>query len=179
MTARARARAVFLAAIGLLFISGIATYFSFSYLTESERWVSHTQEVRAAVGDMETVLNEAGRARVSYLLLGDTTDLQDYQKRATRIPEQVKKLCRLTVDNPVQVENCAKLEGLIASRIRAWQHAIDDKQQGKTIDLSSMLRQNIELADQYTVTATAVREEEGRLLTERTNRRKGTLHSLD
>ena len=170
MTARARARAVFLAAIGLLFISGIATYFSFSYLTESERWVSHTQEVRAAVGDMETALNEAGRARVTYLLSGDATDLKVYQKQATQIPEQVNKLCKLTTDNPVQVANCAKLEKLVASRIRAWQPTIDEKQQGKTIDFTKMLRQNIELADQYAVVATAVREEEGRLLTERTYR---------
>jgi PAS domain S-box-containing protein len=168
MTARARARAVFLAAIGLLFISGIATYFSFSYLTQSESWVSHTQEVRAAVGDVEAALNEAGRARVTYLLSGDATDLRQYQKSIKGIQSQVEKLCQLTTDNPVQVGNCAKLRQLAVDRLAAWQHAIDDKQQGKPIDFVSLIRQNIELADQYGAVSTAIRAEEGGLLMKRT-----------
>jgi len=167
MTARARARAVFLAAIALLFISGIATYFSFSYLTESERWVSHTQEVRASVGDLESALNDAGRARISYLLSGDPTDLGQYQKKLAAVPERVQKLCQLTTDNPVQVENCQKLEALTGDRIAAWRHAVDDKQQGKAIDFSSLMRQNIELADQYSAVAAGIRGEEGQLLMKR------------
>jgi PAS domain S-box-containing protein len=168
MTARARARAVFLAAIALLFISGIATYFSFSYLTESERWVSHTQEVRASVGDLESALNDAGRARISYLLSGDPTDLVQYQKKLASVPERANKLCQLTTDNPVQVENCQKLKGLTGDRIAAWQGAVDDKRQGKTIDFAGLMRQNIVLADQYSAVSSVIRGEEGQLLLKRT-----------
>jgi len=159
---------VFLAAMALLLISSVATYFSFSYLTESERWVSHTQEVRAAVGDLESVLNEAGRTRVSYLLSGEASELQNYQKQVAGIREEVQKLCRLTIDNAVQVSSCSRLEALTTSRLSTWQHAVDDKQAGRAIEFTSLARQNIELADQYSVITGSIRNEEGRLLSQRT-----------
>jgi len=61
---KAKARTVFLAALGLLCLCAVGTYFSFSYFKESEAWVAHTQEVRGVVGDLEAALNNSARARI-------------------------------------------------------------------------------------------------------------------
>jgi PAS domain S-box-containing protein len=168
MTARARARAVFLAAIGLLFISGIATYLSFAYLSESQRWVTHTQEVRAALGDLESTLTATTRSRTSYLLSGEETDLKDYRQHVQTILQMAHRLCDLARDNPVQVQNCAELQTLTDKRIRAWEQSVIERERGKPLDYRALMRQYVELGEQYGNATSAIRSEEGRLLLERT-----------
>jgi CHASE3 domain sensor protein len=74
MTSRTRAKRAFVSAIILLGICGVATYLSFSYLRASERWVTHTQEVRAAIGDVESSISAAARARISFLITGSEAE---------------------------------------------------------------------------------------------------------
>ena len=126
-------RAVFLPAIALLCVCGVATYLSFAYFAKSERWVSHTQEVRAAVGELEAKLNAAGRARTTYLLSGDEADLSEYRAAAPQVIERLQQLKKLAGDNAVQVENCAQLESTISTRLQAWEDSIAQKQQNKPV----------------------------------------------
>src|ERR1041384_4048428 len=112
MTPRTRADRAFISAIVLLGICGIATYFSFSYLRGSERWIAHSQEVRGAIGDVESSVSYAARARMSYLISGAPADLILYHNAVERIPKQIQALRVLTRDNKPQQENCAELENI-------------------------------------------------------------------
>src|ERR1700758_2268769 len=124
MTLPAKARPVFLSAILLLCLCAAASYLSFSYFRAGERWVLHTQEVRAVVGDVEAAVNRTARARTSYLLTGDANDLKDYRSGLEQIAAQLRALEELTGDNPQQRANIAQLEQVTQDRERAWEEAV-------------------------------------------------------
>ena len=119
-----RPQAIFGSAIALLVVCLVFTYLSFSYLRDADNWVNHTHEVRGALGDLEADLNHAARARLSYLLAGSASDLEDYRTVVRQIPTQLGELTRLTNDNAVQAERCKQLEKLITDRIQAWELSI-------------------------------------------------------
>jgi len=149
-------------------LCGVATYLSFSYFRRSERWVTHTQEVRAVVGDLEAALNNAARMRMSYLISGDDSDLTEYRRTASQVPERLRRLRELTKDNPVQLEHCAQFESVTNARLQAWDDSVAEKQQGKSVDLSRLLRQNMDFGLRSAAAAEAIRTEETRLLGQRT-----------
>jgi PAS domain S-box-containing protein len=164
MTPRTRANSAFLSAIALLCICCFATYLSFSYFRESELWVSHSQEVRAAVGDLEASINSAARARMSFLMSGSDSDLATYRAATALIPERIQHLHQLTKDNPVQTEHCVQLESLTSERLKTWEEAVRQKDAGKIVDLNALVQQNITLSRQSGAVAEAIRAEEVRLL---------------
>src|ERR1043165_2958207 len=135
MTPRTRANRAFVSAIILLGICGLATYLSFSYLRASERWIAHSQEVRGAIGDVESSVSFAARSRMSYLISGSEADLTGYRTAIERIPKQVQALRTLTRDNKAQRENCEELENITNARLKDWDAAVEAKSQDKVIDL--------------------------------------------
>lgn len=164
-----KARAVFLTALGLLCLCAVATYLSFSYFKDSEAWVAHTQEARAVVGDLEAALNNAARARLAYLISGEDAALTEYQTATSQIAEPMRQLQELTKDNPAQADNCAQLDSATTARLQAWRVSVEAKQAGKPVDLSSLIRQNMEFSSRSALFTAAIRSEENRLLRHRTS----------
>ncbi len=169
MTSRKKAQRIFLSAILLLGVSGTAIYFSFSYFLEGEGWVAHTQEVRNAVGEVETSIGYATRARTSFLVSGNSGPLREYHEAVSRIPEEIASLRKLTQDNPDQAKRCAELEAVTNARLLAWDEAVARKQQGKPVDLTAFLQQSITQGSRSAEIAEAIRAEEFRLLLQRTS----------
>jgi PAS domain S-box-containing protein len=168
MTSRTRANRAFVSAIILLGICGIATYLSFSYLRASERLIAHTQEVRGAVGDVESSVSLAARARMSYLISASRTDLTAYRNAVERIPHQIQALRALTNDNKVQQENCTELEDVTNARLQDWEAAVQAKSQGSIVDLAALVQQSISLSSQSATVVEAIRRQEMQLLLQRT-----------
>jgi PAS domain S-box-containing protein len=162
-----RTRTVFVSAIVLLCLCAITTYVSFFYFRISERWVSHTQEVRGAIGDLESTASRAARARMNYLLSGDEAELTEYRAALNKIPDRMRRMQELEKDNPVQAQRCAQLESLIRTRTHAWEDSIEQKRQGHSLDLSQLMQQNLNLTAQTDAAAAEIREDEGRLLERR------------
>jgi len=158
------AKAIFLSAIALLCSCAVATYFSFSYLKKSDAWLVHTQEVRAAVGELEAALNHGARLRMSYLTTGDEADLAEFRTVVVQIQQQMKQLSELSKDNSVQMEHCKQLKALIADRIQAWEVSVAQKQEGKAVGLKALLRQSISQATLSAAATESIRAEEARLL---------------
>jgi PAS domain S-box-containing protein len=176
----AKTRTLFLTALGLLCLGAVGTYRSFSYFKESEAWVAHTQEVRGVVGDLEAALNSAARARMSYLISGEGSALAGYEVAASQISEPMRQLRELTKDNHIQVDNCARLDSLTATRLQAWEASVQARQKGKAVDLTSLMRENIDFSSRSALISSAIRSEEKRLLGRRTSiaRRGFVLASL-
>ena len=177
---KAKARTVFLTALGLLCLCASGTYFSFSYFKESGAWVAHTQEVRGVVGDLEAALSNAARARMAYLISEEQSALTEYQAGVSQISELMHQLRELTKDNDIQVDNCAGLDSATTARLQAWQESVEEKQNGKATDLATLTRQNMEMSSRSAVLTGAIRAEESRLLGQRTSaaRRGFVLASL-
>jgi PAS domain S-box-containing protein len=166
---KAKAHQVFLTALGLLCLCAVATYLSFSYFKDSEASLAHSQQVRADVGDLDAVLNNAARARLAYLISGEDADLAQYQDAASRIIEPIHHLRELTKDNPVQVENCSQLDSVTTARLEAWRASVEARRAGKPVDLSRLIRQNMEFSSRSALITAAIRSEESRLLGHRTS----------
>jgi len=177
---KAKARTVFLTALGLLCLCALGTHLSFSYFKDSATWVAHTQEVRAVVGDLEAALNNAARARMAYLISGEESALTEYQAAAPQISEPMRRLRELTKDNPIQVDNCARLDSVTTSRLQAWQVSVDERKMGKAADLTSLMQQNMQFSARTDTVSAAIRAEENHLLGQRSSaaRRRFVLASL-
>jgi len=168
MTQQEKMRALFLSVVALFGLCALTTYLSFLNFRAGERWVSHTQEVRGAVGDVEAAMNAAARSRVTYLMTGSQNDLNEYKAATLRTLQECEKLQGLTTDNPVQQAKSAQLQAAIKERQRVAEEAISAKQQGRTVDIAQVLAQNVALAAKTAAVADDVREEESRLLVQRT-----------
>ena len=162
-----RVRTVFASAFALLGVCAFATYLSFFYFRTGERSVSHTQEVRGVVGDLESVVNRAARARINYLISGDDSEFTEYRSAVSQIPNQMRRLRDLTKDNQTQGQHCAQLESILTLRMHIWEDSIEQKQQNHPLDLSPLMQQNLKLTAQTDASAAEIREEEDRQLEHR------------
>jgi len=160
--------ALFSSVVALFGLCAITTYLSFLNFRAGERLVSHTQEVRSAVGDVEAAMNAAARSRMTYLMTGNQNDLNEYKAAMLRTLQECEKLQRLTQDNPVQQSKSAQLQATIEERQRVAEEAIFARQQGHSVDIAQVLPQNVALAAKTAAVADDVREEENRLLLQRT-----------
>jgi signal transduction histidine kinase len=154
----------------LLFLSGLATYFAITRLLESEKWVVHTHEVRVAIGDIDSALSRAGRARSGYVLEGNDDFLNQFEAAVLEIPPILRRLRELTRDNPRQQDLCSRLEDVTNRRIAMFRESIrlhketSPDVQGQA-DLS---RQAVPISSEMTSIMQQMREEEQRLLDART-----------
>ncbi|MFY9842416.1 MAG: CHASE3 domain-containing protein [Terriglobales bacterium] len=129
MSPRKKAQVAFATAVLLLFLSGLATYGTINRLLESEKWVIHTLEVKAALGDIESAYVRAGRARSGYVISGTEDFLQEFEAAAPEIPSKIQRLRELTKDNPRQRELCARLEAAINRRVELLRESVQLKRQ--------------------------------------------------
>jgi len=166
-TAVTRANRTFLWTIGMLVVSSVAIYLSFSYFRASEKWVAHTLEVRAALGDLESALGSAGRARVAFIISGSPDDLNAYRASRSQIMARLQHLHLLVQDNPVQVANWVRMEALTHTRLQAWESAIQEREDGKPVDYARLMQENVHFASDSAAITGSIREEEEHLLQER------------
>jgi len=168
MTQQAKMRALFLSVIALLCLCAITTYVTFLDFRAGEHWVSHTQEVRGAVGDVEAAVNTASRSRIVYLLSGNPSEFENYRIGSTKALGQFDKLKMMVQDNPVQRAKCEQFGTAVRESLQAWDEAVAAKQQGHPIEIAQVLSQNVDLAGKSAAVADDIRNEENRLLIQRT-----------
>src|SRR5271154_5493604 len=102
-------RLVFLFAIILLMLSGIATGATVYRLYEGERWVRHTFEVEVAVGAIESSLSRAGRSRSAFVN-GDAHALLEFDDARNDVFSNLGRVRGLTADNQEQQGRCDRLQ---------------------------------------------------------------------
>jgi signal transduction histidine kinase len=175
MSPRKKAQAAFASAVVLLFLSALATYFAMTRLLESEQWVIHTHEVQAALGDIDSAVLRAGRARSAYMISGGADFLAQFNVAALDIPLKLQHLRDLTDDNPKQREVSSRLENATARRVSLLQQSVELKQVRPQDDQgqADLARQSLPISAEMTSTMDQMREEEQRLLAvrEKTSRR--------
>lgn len=161
-----KARIAFVIAIGLLLACALVVYGTLRGLNESERRIQHTQHVQVLLGEMESSVASAARARLTYVFSGNDEALHQYQTAVSRIPEKLAELRQSVKDNPVQLVHCDRLEQLITTRVELWQKSIALKQSG-TPDSGvqpDLTRQSVLSAEEIISVVQTMRDEESRLL---------------
>jgi signal transduction histidine kinase len=176
MSPRKKAQAAFASALLLLFLSGLATYFAITRLLASEQWVVHTHEVRVAIGEIDSAVSRAGRARGGYVLEGDDDFLNQFEAAVLEIPPIFRQLRELTKDNPHQQDLCSRLEDVTNRRIANFRESIRlHKQTTPGVqEQAELARSAVPISSDITSIMRQMREEEQRLL----EARKRTSHRL-
>jgi signal transduction histidine kinase len=166
MPPRKRAQVTFASAVVLLFLSGLATYLTIVRLLESQKWVVHTHEVQAALGNVDSMALDAGRARSGYTLTGNADFLGKFETAVLNIDQALQHLRELTKDNPGQQNLCTRLEALSASRVSLLRESIELKKSAPQDDQgqAEISRRGLPIAADITFTMQQMREEEQGLL---------------
>lgn len=169
MSGLMKARIAFVIAIGLLVACALVVYGTLRGLNESENLVQHTQHVQVLLGEMESSIASAARARLTYVFSGNNEALNQYRTAVSHIPEKLAELRQSVRDNPVQLAHCDRLEHLITTRIDLWQKSVALKQSGAP-DIAGqpdLTRQSVLFAEEIISVTQAMRDEESSLLTGR------------
>ncbi len=170
MSSSVTARNAFVSAIGLLLVCAILIYGTLETFARSERGVNHTQQVRELLGETESDIASAARARLVYVFNSDDASLAQYQGSVAQIPIVLRELRQLTADNPAQQNNCTRLETAVNTRIQLWEESVALKKSGAPgkAGQPEMTRQSVEFANNIVAVTRAMGAEESRLLQRRT-----------
>jgi signal transduction histidine kinase len=166
MSPRKKAQVAFASAVLLLVLSGLAAYVTIHRLLESEKWVIHTLEVQAALGDVDSTFVQAARARSGYVISGADDYLLQFESAVPEISRTFERLRALTMDNSSQQKLCGQLKGILDSRVVQLQKSValkkqDPQSQRGQADLD---RQSISLASGMTSVTRDMRAQEQQLL---------------
>jgi len=170
MPPRKRAQVAFASAVILLFLSGVATCLTIVRLLQSEKWVVHSHEVQAALGNVDSAVVGVGRACSGYVITGGADFFNSFEVALPKVSQALQNVRDLTIDNPEQQKLCARLEELTARRVALFRESVELKmtaphdQQGQA-DVS---RRGLPLGSAITSTMQQMRDEEQRLLGART-----------
>jgi len=166
MPPRKKAQAAFASAVILLCLSGLATYLTIVRLLESEKWVVHTYEVQAALGNVDSAAVDAGRARSGYVITEGADFLNNFDAAVPRVHEALLRLRDLTRDNTKQQELCTHLEELTASRLALFRGSIELAKSGPRDDKGQedISRRGLPIVSEITATMQQMKDEEQRLL---------------
>jgi signal transduction histidine kinase len=111
-------RLIFASAIFLLILCGVASVWTLSRMFIAEKWVRHTYSVQILVGDIESSLAKAGRARQAYLQNGESLNFQRVEEARGEVADELRRLKEMVLDNGDQQRNAAELEEVAKSRFQ-------------------------------------------------------------
>jgi signal transduction histidine kinase len=137
--------------------------------TESTGWVTHTREVETSISTAHAHLLDANAARLSYIVTGDESSLQQYNAAIQNLHGEINHLQFLTSDNPSEQQRIDHLNGLIDQTWHAMERSVALRRSGfldqqQQIPLS---KASTDLVAQSTAVLGDMRNEEEALLTQR------------
>ena len=114
-----------------LFAGSIAVaYQSTINLIESNRWVSHTQDVLRAIDGIVATVTEAETGQRGFIITGDEAYLEPYDHALSALPQRINRLRELVADNPDQGQHLASLDSIISTRLDLIKSTITAYEQG-------------------------------------------------
>jgi PAS domain S-box-containing protein len=132
----------------------------------AEDLVSHTLEVKSSVANTLNLVIDGETGVRGFLLTHDPAWLGPYERAASQLPDAMRQLMSLTIDNPVQVRHFGVVTALVGARplaaLVAWARSDDTR----TTPLE-LLTQNRALTVSLRQELGAMQQEEDRLLVER------------
>jgi signal transduction histidine kinase len=156
----------------ILAFVGATSYQRLAELREASRAVAHTHEVRTELERILSSLTDAETGQRGFLLTGAVSYLEASNAALASLPVRLEHLRALTVDNPRQQERLAALDALIRRKATELNATVAAREPRRfALDTRIVLTEESKrLTDQIRTLVDAMGAEEGRLLTERTQR---------
>jgi signal transduction histidine kinase len=133
-------------------------------------WVVHTVEVENQVNALLLDIRRAESATRGYMLSSGSRFLSEQQAAIAAIGPEIDRLAALTIDNPVQIANTAKLRQAIELRLSDFAKGIDGVKNNDVASAAAIMRdgQTSKAVEAIAQASQAMRIEEDRLFAERT-----------
>ncbi len=133
-------------------------------------WVVHTVEAESQIANLLLEVRRAESATRAYLLSSSPQFLAEYQAAAAAIAPALDQLEKLTRDNPVQVQNTAKLRKSVEQRLSEFARGIDRVKNDDVSTSVTALLNGTSTSAVETIASVGrdMRNEEDRLFRERT-----------
>jgi signal transduction histidine kinase len=172
MLPRKRAKLAFATALALMVAGGVGAAVIVVRLLKSAEWITHTYEVKLAVGKEESLLSEAARARLSYVSSGNEAYVGTFDSANSQALADVQRIRELTNDNPTQREFCRQLDELANRRLGILKAAVDLRKSGQIDDAKQALfsRDNMAVSQDIDSLIQKMDQEEDVLLGQRVSR---------
>lgn len=137
---------------------------------EDNAWVVHTVEVESQVANLLLDVRRAESATRAYLLTSAPQYLSEYQSAAAGLPAALSHLQMMTIDNPAQVANAAKLKSAVEQRLADFALSIERVKNNDTATSIDILRKGTssDALEAIARIGRDMRTEEDRLLAART-----------
>jgi methyl-accepting chemotaxis protein len=100
--------------LAILLIVGLVAYRSIEKLTDTARWVDHTQQVLVSLENVLSTMKDAETGQRGYVLTGDDKYLEPFRSAQSAIAGEIRKARELTKDNAGQQRRLDVLEPLIS-----------------------------------------------------------------
>ena len=107
----------FAIAFALLAMIGVVAYRSIDSLTRTSYLVAHTHQVLEDISSLLGDMKDAETGQRGFVITGDMAFLAPYQAAIADVPQRVKDLRTLTVDNQNQQRRIDEAEPLIAAKL--------------------------------------------------------------
>jgi signal transduction histidine kinase len=156
-------------AIVLLIGMSIGSYRSTTSLLNTDRLVTHTQEVIEELNALLASVKDAESAQRGYIITGNQAYLEPYGAAPSRVDQSLKRLRELTRDNPEQQHRMDILEPLTRRRLEVLQRGVVLRQDQGIEAASRWTQSDVgkDLMDQVRQTVEAMKDTENRLLQNR------------
>lgn len=161
----------FAVALCILVALGVLQYWMSFQLVQSNRWVTHTDEVLTKI---ETVLSDTSGAESAvrgYVIDGDAARLVRYRSAANAVTGDLDELKTLVSDNAAQEQRANDLQRVIDSRLAALQKVVDLRKQAglEAVQSYHPVPSGTEIMKQVSTVASQMAAEETRLERLRSN----------
>lgn len=107
----------FSSALILLVVAGGFTYQSSVHFVEADKWVRHTQEVRAEIAHLRSTISDIQAAHLARVIMHDKSYDEVYSNHLNQLKTSTENLASLIADSPQQSKNLDRLKSLIDRRI--------------------------------------------------------------
>lgn len=107
----------FLSAMLLLMVAGGFTYQSTVNFSKADKWVKHTQQVRAEIARLRSTISDIQAAYLTHLLMHDRSYDEIYSNYLAQAKTTTENLSQLIADNSQQAKNLDLLKSLIDRRL--------------------------------------------------------------
>ena len=156
----------------ILAFVGATSYQRLAELRDASRAVEHTHEVRTELERILSSLTDAETGQRGFLLTGAVSYLEASNTALASLPARLEHLRSLTVDKPRQLERLAALDALIRRKATDLNATVVAREpRGFALDTRIVITEESKrLTDRIRTVVDAMGAEEGRLLTERTQR---------
>ena len=126
----------------LLIVAVVASIVASIASADADRWASHSLQVRQATTHLLSLVQDAETGQRGFLLTGDESYLRPFDTAQKEMAATEAGLQTLTLDNPAQQSQLARINTTIALKLQELSRTIDLAKAGNITDALAIVRSN-------------------------------------